>query len=405
MNTAVENGVRLAAYKVMLENGMTKSQAAKAASQLTIDFTQHGTTGPLLNSLYMFANAGIQGNVRMIKAVGTNRSVQKIAAGIVGFGAAANLIGALLGGDDDDGESYYDKLKRTQPSLFERNMIFMLPGMKGKPIKIPMPYGYNVFFVLGNEIAGTLRGRNPVAGMTNVGNALLGTLNPLASATLLQTITPTIGDPIAYVAENKNWFGGDLMPGENPFGLPQPDSERYFKSVNPIAKFATKWVNKLTGGDQFKSGLIDVSPETVEMIFETFMGSVGKMVKDTLSVPLAMMSEEGLDLNKVPFARKIVAVKSPYIDATIFRENSDELTLLVKQFKAGDFEDRKKIRENPLSRMMHFHKNTESQLRKLNKYLKAAEKAGNSERVTRIKNKIMQLKIAYNKRYNEINNQ
>ena len=405
MNTAVENGVRLAAYKVMIEHGLTKNKAARAASGLTIDFTQHGTAGPMINSFYMFANAGIQGNVRMITAVATNRKVQKIAAGIVGFGALANIMGAMLGGDDDDGEAYYDKLKRTSPSLFERNMIFMIPGSKGRYFKIPMPYGYNTFFVLGNEVAGTIRGKSPVDGMANIGNALIGTLNPLASATWVQTLAPTLMDPFVQVAENKTWAGSKLMPDENPFGVPVPDSERYFRSVNPVAKYVAKSMNWITGGDKFKPGFVSISPETIEMAFETFTGSAGKMIKDSLSIPLAAMSEEGLSLNKVPFARKLISAQSPYVDDAIYRENSLEVDTLVKRWKESDVEDRTKLREEePLTRMMQYSKGVHSVLLKLNKILKAAEKADNAERTKRIKERIQEVKRAYNKKYNDVKN-
>ena len=401
MNIAVENGVRLSAYKVMVEHGLTKSKAAKAASGLTIDFTQHGTVGPIINSFYMFANAGIQGNVRMITAVATNKNVQKIAVGIVGFGAIANIIGAMLGGDDDDGESYYDKMKRTNPSLFERNMIFMIPGSKGRYIKIPMPYGYNTFFVLGNELAGTIRGKSTVDGMSRICSAILGSLNPLASATLLQTVVPTIGDPIAQVSENKTWFGGPLMPEKNPFGIPAPDSERYFKTVNPVAKYAAKGMNRITGGNKFEPGFIDVSPETIEMVFETFTGSAGKLAKDALSLPVKAMSDDGITLNKIPFVRKFISSQSPYADNAIYRENSTKIDIFIKRFENTDDAGRKELRKNPLSRIAGTYKMAESSLRSLNKYALMAEKAGKDAEIKKAKDEMIQVKRRFNKIYNK----
>jgi hypothetical protein len=402
LNTSVENGVRLATYKVLLEKGISKTKAAHTVANLTVDFTRHGTAGPLINSLYLFFNAGIQGNVRMIKAVATNRKVQKITAGIVGFGALANVLGAMMGGDDEDGESYYDKLKKTNPSMFERNMVFMLPGGKGRPYKIPMPYGYNTFFVLGNEIAGVIRGQNPTEAAARVGGTLMSFINPLASATLLQTIMPTLGDPVAQIMENKAWHGGDLMPKENPFGIPQPDSERYFKSVNPVAKFAAQGLNAITGGDKYKSGVIDMSPESIEMLVETFTGSAGKLVKDALSIPMAMMSDEGLTMNKVPFVRKIVGSFPDFTDSTIYQDNQSDVDVFIKRWDNADADEKRELRENPLFKMRAFHKSTESQLRKLNKQLKQAEKLNNAARQTFIKNRMNEIKVRYNTKYNQL---
>jgi hypothetical protein len=402
VNTAVENGVRLSAYKVMIDGGMSKLKAATAASGLTIDFTQHGTAGPIINSLYMFANAGIQGNVRMIKALNTPK-IRKLAAAIVGFGAMASIMGVMVGGDDDDGEPYYDKLKRTNPSLFERNMVFMVPGSKGKYFKIPMPYGYNAFFVLGNEIAGVIRGQSPIDSMSRIGSVLMNVLNPLASATLLQTIMPTIGDPIAQVMENKSWAGGALMPEKSPFGIPTPDSERYFKSVNPALKSVAQWVNSVTGGNKYKPGLIDVSPETLEMVVETFTGSAGRLAKDALFLPTSAVTGD-LEMNKVPFVRRVFGGTSEKINAGIYRENNDKVDILIKQIKDADVSERGELAKNPLSQMIAFHKNTESRMLKLNKMNKIAEKLGREENVKKNDEEMMRLKMQYNKRFNQLTN-
>ena len=401
MNTSIENGVRLATYKVLVENGSTKFQAAKAASNLTVDFTRHGTAGPIINSLYMFANAGIQGNVRMIKAVAKNRSVQKIAGGIVAFGFTANILGAMSGDDDDD-EAYYDKLKRTNPSIFERNMVFMIPGTDGRYVKIPMPYGYNTFFVLGNEAAGALRGKSPVESMSRIMSTLLGSLNPLQSATLLQTIMPTIGDPIAQVMENKAWHGGKLMPDENPFGIPIPDSERFFKSVNPMAKFVAQGLNAVTGGDKYKPGLIDMSPETFEMIVETYGGSAAKLIKDAVSLPLAVLSDDGLSMNKTPGIRKFIGSSPDFIDSTIYEENNDKVDILKKRYEDAEGAEKSDLKSDPLFKMLSFHKITKSQLRRMNKQMKLAEKAGNKGTEKRLKEQILQVKKRYNAKYNSV---
>lgn len=403
MNTAVENGVRLATYQALVKKGIDPKKAAYTAKTLTVDFTQHGTAGPAINSLYMFANAGIQGNVRTIKAIASSPKVRKLVTGIIGFGAMANIMGIMMGGDDDDGESYYDKLKHTNPDIFERNMVFMIPGTKGKYFKIPMPYGYNVFFVLGNEAASALRGKSPAESTARIGSALLGTLNPLQAATLLQTVMPTIGDPIAQWKENKAWHGGPLMPEKNPFGIPVPESERYFKSVNPVAKGIAQGLNSLTGGNKNKSGLIDVSPELFDMVFETYTGSAGRLVKDALSLPAAALSDDGVAANKVPFLRKVLGTYSDRTDRTIYRERSNEVGTLANRYKQSvDEKEKAELRKDPLFAMIPMHKQTDKQLLRLNKMLKLSEKMGNKEQAEKIRDRMTAIKIAYDKKYNEL---
>jgi hypothetical protein len=397
MNTSVENGVRLATYKALIDSGVSPRQAARTSANLTVDFTRHGTVGPLMNSLFMFANAGIQGNVRMIKALAKNRSVQKIAAGIFGFGFAMNILGAFMGGDDDDGEAYYDKLKRTNPGLFERNMVFMLPD--GNHFKIPMPYGYNTIFIAGNETASIVRGGKAVDGMGRVMSAVMNAFNPIGSATLAQTITPTILDPITYVAQNKQWNGQALMPKSNPFGLPKPESERYFKSVNPTARFATQWLNRLTGGTENRSGLIDVSPEVVEMLVETYTGSLGKLAKDSVSLPFLAASGD-LEMHRVPFVRKVFGQKADYADTTIYRENRDEIKLFEKEFDTAD--NKQELRSDPKYKMISYTKETEKRLRSMRKRADIAKAREDKSRVEIIESRMKDIYSEYNKRYNTV---
>ena len=70
-NSAVENAVRLATFKAsrdsLLDQGVRREEAvAKAADlakNLTINFNRKGMHGNLLNSLYLFFNASVQGTM------------------------------------------------------------------------------------------------------------------------------------------------------------------------------------------------------------------------------------------------------------------------------------------------------------------------------------------------------
>jgi len=215
-NTAVENGIRLHVFKLATEQGMSDKKAAQIASDITVDFTKKGTAGPAINSLYLFANAGIQGSYRIFRAAATSKTVRyKIIPGIVGAGFLLGLLNEL-GGDDEDGQSYYSKI---DDHLRERNMIVMIPGTEGKYAKIPLPWGYNFAFNVGTEISRAMTAENyePLHGAGRLASVFVGAFNPIQSGTLLQTITPTLGDPIAMVAENKNWFLELIFSLNKPF--------------------------------------------------------------------------------------------------------------------------------------------------------------------------------------------
>ena len=64
-NEAMENGVRLAAYKAALDKGMSREQAASIAKNLTVNFNRKGQVGQQAGAVYAFFNAAMQGTARI----------------------------------------------------------------------------------------------------------------------------------------------------------------------------------------------------------------------------------------------------------------------------------------------------------------------------------------------------
>lgn len=402
-NTAIENGVRLSTYKYLVDHGVSKQKAALTASNLTVDFTRRGAAGQNLNALYMFANAGIQGNVRMIKAAVRSAKVRKLLGGIIGTGYALHFLALMSGGDDDDGIPFIDKVEDSEK---ERSMIIMLKD--GKKVKIPMPYGYNIFFNLGDELAEMthhlLIGKeySPLQGMARLGSVFMNSFNPLSSATLLQTIMPTIGDPIAMVAENKTWYGGDLMPEKNPFGIAKPDSERYWKSASFASREIASRLNALTGGDKVKPGKIDVSPETLDLMVDTYTGSAGRFVKNTLMLPFKAL-EGDLSSRNVPFIRTVFGTQFEGTDANIYRRNADRVLTLKAQVKAAEGERRRQLMQSKEYRLVKITDAYEKRLKKLYSHLRLLESKGiTDERADRIKEAIKKRQKKYNQHFNMV---
>src|SRR3990167_3602219 len=68
-NTLFEDSTRLSVYKTALSQGVSRQKAAVLAKQASIDFNKFGTGGPIINSLYMFSNASIQGSAKMLMSM------------------------------------------------------------------------------------------------------------------------------------------------------------------------------------------------------------------------------------------------------------------------------------------------------------------------------------------------
>lgn len=404
-NTAIENGVRLHAFKLATDQGMTDERAAQIASDLTVDFTKKGAAGPVINSLYLFANAGIQGSYRLFRAGAKSSKVRGIMAGIIGVGFLNGLLNAILGGEDDDGEDYFNKI---DDFIRERNAIFMVPGTKGKYVKFPLPWGYNFFWNIGGEMSRAFTKQNykPLEGAGRLAAVFAGAFNPVASGTLLQTIAPTVLDPIAQVAENKNWFGGDLMPAKNIFEkAPTPDSQRYWKSARTGSIWVANQLNRLTGGDKVTKGFIDVSPETLDVILDTAGGSALRFFTDIAEAPIKMIKKEEVALHEYPFLRRVAGEPSEWADSRLYRENAEAVYTAKERLKAYHGTDSyQQIYDNtkPLQKLFLDVSAAESSLRKLRKEKKKAEAENNKDKARRIDEQMKSIHVRFNKRYNDV---
>jgi hypothetical protein len=403
-NTSIENGVRLHTFKLAVDQGMTDKKAAQIASDLTVDFTRKGAAGPAINALYLFANAGIQGNYRLIRALSKSHKVQGIMAGIIGTGLIVSILNSALGGKDDDDEDYYNKI---DDYVRERNMIFMLPGTKGRYAKIPLPWGYNFFWNLGDEIGKVFTRENyrPLAGAGRLASVFAGAFNPIQSGTLLQTLAPTVLDPFAMVRENKNWFGGDLMPSENKFDkTPTPDNQRYWKSASSGSKWVANQLGNLTGGNKVRPGMIDVSPETLDLIIDSAGGSMIRFFKDIVETPVRLIRKEETQMQQYPFIRRIAGQKSEWADSRIYRENVEEVLYAKEELKAyrgTPYYDDLSSNLKRQKRMIPFAENTEKYLSRMRKLRNAYDAKGQKEQVKKADKVINSAYIKFNKRFNQ----
>jgi len=310
-NLAVENASRLAAYKVAKEqwiaNGMpekeAKMRAASLAKNLTVNFNRKGELAPVLNSMYLFYNASIQGSARIFTAL-KNKRVQKIVGGVMVTSFALALYNREAGGDDDDGVPYYDKISDY---IKQTNMIFMHPDGSGDYTKIKMPYGYNVFWYTGVALNDVMyrSDRTVIEAGLAMASTALNAFAPIQGADLLDTVTPTVLKPFEQSARNINFMGSGIVP-ESPFDkYDRPDSQKKFKSTNPQLVSLMESINALTGGDQTHSGLVDVSPETIKHYTGWLFGGAGLTATRTVGLGADIVTGEDIEMRNVPFARTL----------------------------------------------------------------------------------------------------
>jgi len=314
-NGGMENGTRLAVFHHARQMGATDQQAAAIARNATVNFTKKGEAGPVFNSLFLFFNASLQGSARLLQAVLTSPKVAKLVGAIATSGLAASLFNEALGGDDEDGESWWSKV----PEFKKRtNLIIMIPNSGGKYVSLPLPYGYNVFWHSGNIASDFSLGKK-TANQTaaRFAESVLESFNPIGGArNLLAALSPTIVQPFVEAGLNQDWAGRPIVPSDFPGDpSPTPPSERYFSGVSPITKDFTRFLNEATGGNEVRAGAVSVSPEYIDYGVSYIFGAVGSTAMRLLNLPFkAFDPNEELGLNDFPLLRRFVGEQPNYAD-------------------------------------------------------------------------------------------
>lgn len=334
LNDGVENSTRLAVYRASRESGLSEKQAASIAKNISVNFNRRGQMGPAMNALYLFYNAGVQGNVRILQAIYHSKKVQAIVGAIVVAGALSDLLNSLVSDDDDDGESFYDKIPAY---VKERNIIIMHPdGRNYTPIA--MPYGYNAFWETGRILTeiGRRGGDRAAQSGLQLLTTYLGAFNPIgfswegrsAQEIFVSAIMPTPLDPFNDIADNVNFMGSPIMPEEKQFGPQDPDAQRFWPGVDKKWKALTDLMTEATGGNSIEAGWLDVSPETVEYLVDTVFGSVGGLADRIISIPEKIASGEATAAD-FPVVRKFTGEKSKFADKSAFFERIKEVEARV----------------------------------------------------------------------------
>jgi hypothetical protein len=346
LNTAMENGVRLATFATARQNGMSAQQAAYIARNVTVDFERKGQLGFAMNALYVFSNANLQGNRRMLAAMKSGKLMTTVAA-FAGLAFMLAEINRVAGGDDDDGVSYWDKIPDWEK---ERNLIVMLPGKKGKYVKLPMAYGYNVFWSLGNNLNASQHGQTAQQSALNIAAAILGAFNPISNSSASSVRTAVLKnasfwftDPLVDLNVNESFSGRPIRPLRHPKDT-RPESEVYSPSMNPMYVKAARAANTASGGNRVRPGFADVSPYDLQYVVNFLIGGAGRFVEQSADVGVSAVRGDLKDkpIRDLPLVNRFAGEPADFRIAKSYYENDqvgklriDELEMLAKSDPAA----------------------------------------------------------------------
>lgn len=370
-NLAMENAVRLAAYKTGLEQGLSKQHAASIGKNLTVNFNRKGQVGQQAGALYAFFNASMQGSARIAQTLFTmegsdpstirlSKAGKKIVYGGILLGTVQALALAAAGFDDEE------------PPEFVRERSLIIPTGGKNYITIPMPLGLHILPNLGRIPTEFVLGgfKKPVDHIVKMLALFIDAFNPVGGgASLVQTISPTAIDPIVALAENRDWTGKPIA--RTAYNPATPGHKLTRDTASATAKVLSEAINFLSGGTDYVKGVFSPTPDQIDFLWGQVTGGVGRELNKADQTVTSLISGESLPPYKVPLIGRFYGnsdsqssqANSFYSSLNQINEHEAEVNGLRKDGKG--LEAARYIRENPESMLISAANAAERRVREL----------------------------------------
>jgi hypothetical protein len=381
VNGIFENGSRLSVFAMALENGASPEKAAEVAKNFTVNFNQKGSWGTVLNSLYAFFNAAVQGTaVKTWNLIKSKRGKQ-IMGSLFALGYFKEMASMFFGGEDDEwiieydekGDPRYRKYSKGEADWAKENSIGQFFGDTW--IGVPFAYGLNVFMYAGKRMARLTMdiaddpkdsGSLIAKAVADVTLSTFNSFNPLpipkskdSYKGVTRSVVPTVLRYPFDVWANENYFGNsiypevqDYMPKDTPaYTLARDNTSRI--SVN-----LSKFLNSISNGDQYSKGWINIAPAAIDYIALNYAGgtfkfgqrSVNTLLNTIQAVNKTFEDREGKDsaqllnslkeniedqvkMNQIPIVRSFVRKPNEFVVYDEWLTMQDELKTYSKRYE------------------------------------------------------------------------
>ncbi len=413
-NAIFENGIRFAAYRAALELNMSREQAAMLSREATVDFNRRGEAGALLNALYAFFNAGVQGSVRTARALSNNpfktgklSSTQAALLGMMATAATLAAANAAMSDEDDDGKLFWDKIPDYEK---ERNLIIMNPVDGKTYVKIPMPYGFGFFpYLATRTMDAARRGDDLGAAGIDIVTAALGNFSPVqfsagnATSSVARAATPTVFKPLTELALNENFMGKPIY--NEPFDKGQSYASVARYNTPEGYKEFSQFLNDITGGEGKVKGNLNVPAESFEYLLEFSLGGVTNLAKS-----LYRTGSEG-DAVAAPVVRRLVGQPGKGRNVGEYYEREEKARVVNQQLKDSTGAERRALIEKfpteTSPRIQSALTSTRAAVKKLNEERKRIQnldidEGTKAERLEVLRERIDGEFVRFNRVYNQV---
>lgn len=247
--------------------------ASKAAVNDTVNFARRGEWGQVLNSTFLYINAGIQGTRTFLRSF-KDKPIQTAAKLAISVFTPVAVTTAWNLSDPKRREAYQDI------SDYEKqgNIIIVPPNPTKNEdgtwnvIKIPLSQEINNIASIPRKGVEQAYGLDPLS-IKDILSAFAGTVSPIAPTTgaIASTLTPQAAKPFVEAYVNKNLFTGKAQVPE------------FMKDLSPNQQV----FDNTSGTARAIGGATNSSPIKVEAFIKGMFGGVGQQALNASDEVLA----------------------------------------------------------------------------------------------------------------------
>lgn len=260
-----ESSTRMGEYMKARQKGLSMEEAARAAREVTLDFSRSGRVGEQVNQVVPFFNACLQGGDKMVRLfredfVGTSLKVFK-------YIVLPSLLIMAMNWDED----WY---KDLDPDI--KNNYWCL----GRNIRIPKPQEAGVLFGSGIEALFQQAADKDKDAVSNFLKAF--------SSNMMPSVLPTLILPLIEWSANYSFFKGRPLVGNKYSRL--PDELQYNDYTSELSKGI--------------GSALKVSPMKIDNLVRGYTGTMGALLWSMAGEPFAKANNlPAKHFSELPFVR------------------------------------------------------------------------------------------------------
>lgn len=260
-----ESSTRMGEYMKARQKGLSMEEAARAAREVTLDFSRSGRIGEQVNQVVPFFNACLQGGDKMVRLfredfVGTSLKVFK-------YIVLPSLLIMAMNWDED----WY---KDLDPDI--KNNYWCL----GRNIRIPKPQEAGVLFGSGIEALFQQAADKDKDAVSNFLKAF--------SSNMMPSVLPTLILPLIEWSANYSFFKGRPLVGNKYSRL--PDELQYNDYTSELSKGI--------------GSALKVSPMKIDNLVRGYTGTMGALLWGAAGEPFAKANNlPAKHFNEILFVR------------------------------------------------------------------------------------------------------